>query len=47
MQVLFLMWLALAGMKGFWGDLEAVPSAPTRTTEVDAAEGPVSPPPKP
>jgi hypothetical protein len=49
MQVLFVMWLLLAGMKaGFWdGGLEPVTSAPARTTEVEAAEGPFNPPPKP
>ncbi len=47
MQVLLLMWLALAGMKGLWGGLETESSAPARTTEVVAAEGPINPPPKP
>lgn len=47
MQVLFLMWLALAGMKGFWGGPETETSTPVRTIEVEASEGPVSPPPKP
>ena len=47
MQVLFLMWLAMAGIKGFWGGLEAEPSAQARTTEVEASEGPFTPPPKP
>ena len=47
MQVLFLMWLLLAGMKDvLWGTgHESVVVAPTRTTDVDAAEGPLGPPP--
>ena len=47
MQVLFLMWLALAGMKGFWGGLETETSAPARANDVEASEGPFNPPPKP
>jgi hypothetical protein len=52
MQVLFLAWLVLAGIKVCWVDLEAVdleavPSSPADTTEVEAAEGPFNPPPKP
>jgi hypothetical protein len=47
MQVLFLMWLALAGIMGFWGGLEIETAAPARTNDVEASEGPVSPPPKP
>jgi hypothetical protein len=48
MQVLLVMWLLLAGIKaGFWEGLETDSSAPARTTEVEAAEGPISPPPKP
>ena len=47
MQVLFLMWLLMAGMKDvLWGtEREGGEGQPTRTTEVDAAEGPVGPPP--
>jgi hypothetical protein len=46
MQVLFLMWLALAGMKDvLWeGGLEPAAAAAEDTTTVDAAEGPVFPP---
>lgn len=46
MQVLFLMWLALAGMKDvLWdGGLEPAAAAQDDTTQVDAAEGPVIPP---
>lgn len=46
MQVLFVMWLLLAGMKDvLWeGGLEQVPAAETNTSEVFASEGPVNPP---
>lgn len=46
MQVLFLVWLVVAGMKDvLWeGGLEQDASVPSGTTEVVAAEGPVLPP---
>jgi hypothetical protein len=48
MQVLFVMWLVLAGIKaGIWEEYDTGSSAPARTSEVVAAEGPANPPPKP
>lgn len=46
MQVLFAMWLLLAGMKDvLWeGGLEANTADATDTSEVFASEGPVNPP---
>lgn len=48
MQVLFVMWLLLSGMKDvMWqgGLEEQQASVPSGTTEVVASEGPVGPPP--
>jgi hypothetical protein len=49
MPVLLMMWLLLAGMKdAIWeGGFDSVSAAPSGTTEVEAAEGPFNPPPKP
>jgi hypothetical protein len=46
MQVLFVMWLLLAGMKDvLWeGGLEQETTAPSDTSEVFASEGPLNPP---
>jgi hypothetical protein len=47
MQVLFVMWLLMVGMKSaLWdGLLETSAPAPAKTVDVVAAEGPVAPPP--
>jgi hypothetical protein len=48
MQVLFVTWLVLMGMRAvIWEEVDPGSSAPASTTELVVAEGPINPPPKP